>query len=331
LPAYAPPEYADRATLWNAVEMGERNKNAQLAREIEVALPAELTPVQNRFLVRNYCQQQFVDKGMCADICMHDKKDGNPHAHIMLTVRPLERDGAWGAKSRKEYVLDKHGERVKLKNGAYKTYKVSTVDWNEPTKAEGWRAAWTEAVNTTLEKYGFDKRIDHRSFERQGKEEIPTVHLGVSTSQMERKGVSTNRGEINREARRFNASLKKLQSRIDELKNWLKTETKKDDPTNLVHIVQRVLVRIEERRKASPYPTRDDSDIFVEILDFLNEHDIENMVDFKEKYFGLTRGSDKEKFVQMQLRLDYLLREERRMEQKEQQEQHKPRARGMER
>ncbi len=127
LPENAPAEYAGRAALWNAVEMGERNKNAQLAREIEVALSAELTLAQNRELVRQYCQRYFVDKGMCADICLHDKNDGNPHAHIMLTVRPIASDGTWGAKSKKEYVLDENSERVQQKNGDFKTYKVSTV------------------------------------------------------------------------------------------------------------------------------------------------------------------------------------------------------------
>ncbi len=93
------------------MEVGERNKNAQLAREVELALPVELTLAQNRELVRAYCQRHFVNKGMCADICLHDKNDGNPHAHIMLTVRPIAADGIWGAKSKKEYVLDENGEQ----------------------------------------------------------------------------------------------------------------------------------------------------------------------------------------------------------------------------
>jgi hypothetical protein len=311
--------------------MGERNKNAQLAREIEVALPAELTLAQNRFLIRNYCQQQFVDKGMCADICIHDKNDGNPHAHIMLTVRPIEPNGTWGAKSRKEYVLDKQGERVKLKNDTYKTYKEFLVDWNASSKAEDWRTAWAETVNTTLEHHGFDDRIDHRSFERQGKEEMPTVHLGVATSQMERKGVSTNRGEINREARRFNVGLKKLQSQIDELKSWLITETKKDEPTNLVHMLNRILAGMEERRKTSRYTTRDDSGIFVEILEFLQEYGIETMADLKDKYAGLSSERERNKFARMHVSLDTLLRQERQRLQREQQGQRQPRARELER
>ncbi len=159
LPDNAPAEYVNcqsgslRAVLWNAVEKIEKAKNSQLAREIELALPAELTMEQNISLARDYVRTHFVSAGMCADICIHDTSSGNPHAHILLTMRPFEQCGTWGAKSRKEYVLDENGERIKLKSGEFKSYKLNTVDWNEPTKAEQWRAAWEIAANAALEKY----------------------------------------------------------------------------------------------------------------------------------------------------------------------------------
>ena len=106
LPDHAPREYFDRATLWNAVEKIEKAKNSQLARELELALPVELSAEQNLSLVHEYVNRNFVDKGMCTDVCIHDKKDENPHVHIMLTMRPIEQDGTWGAKSKKEYILD---------------------------------------------------------------------------------------------------------------------------------------------------------------------------------------------------------------------------------
>jgi ATP-dependent exoDNAse (exonuclease V) alpha subunit len=133
LPDNAPAEYADRTTLWNAVEQAKTPNNAQLAREIELSLPVELTREQNIALAREFVKRQFVDVGMCADICIHDTKKGNPHAHVMLTMRPIEPDGTWGAKSRKEYILDRNGNRIKLKSGALKTRKICTVDWNEQT------------------------------------------------------------------------------------------------------------------------------------------------------------------------------------------------------
>ncbi len=279
----APVEYAERAALWNAVEVGERNKNAQLAREIELALPVELTLAQNRELVRQYCQQHFVDKGMCADISLHDKNDGNPHAHIMLTVRPISPDGTWGVKSKKEYVLDENDERVRLKNGEFKTYKVSTVDWNEPTKAEEWRAAWANAVNATLERQGFGQRIDHRSFARQGKEEIPTVHLGASATQMERRGIATQRGNLNRGIAIFNSKLQQLNAKIGALQNWLKEETAKAEPLTLADVLQNIIARHEQKQITSLYQAKNNSNMLIEMRDYLIDNSIADMAGLQDK------------------------------------------------
>ena len=156
LPDHVPAEYADRSVLWNAVEKIEKNKNSQLSREIELALPVELTKEQNVSLVRDYVNQHFVAAGMCADVAIHDKKDGNPHAHILLTMRLIEQDGIWGAKSKKEYILDKDGERITLKSGEFKSRKISATDWNDQTKAEIWRKAWEDSANANLERHGHD-------------------------------------------------------------------------------------------------------------------------------------------------------------------------------
>ena len=221
LPSHAPPDFQNRSALWNSVEKIERSKNSQLAREIELAIPKELNREQQISLVREYVNDNFVSVGMCADIAIHDKNDGNPHAHIMLTMRPLEQDGTWGAKSRKEYITDKNGERIKLKNGNFKTRKLDTVDWNEQSKAELWRSKWAELANKYLAENEITERIDHRSFERQGKEQIPTVHLGVAASQMERKGIETERGNINREIKARNKIIAEIMAKISAFKNWL--------------------------------------------------------------------------------------------------------------
>ena len=112
LPDHAPAEYTDRAVLWNEVEKIEKAKNAQLAREIEIALPRELTREQGISLVRKYVKRHFVAAGMCADVCLHDTGGGNPHAHIMLTMRPIDERGEWGAKQKKEYILDRDGNKI---------------------------------------------------------------------------------------------------------------------------------------------------------------------------------------------------------------------------
>lgn len=228
--------------MWNSVEKIEKSKNSQLAREIELAIPNELNREQQISLVREYVKNNFVSVGMCADIAIHDKSDGNPHAHIMLTMRPLEQDGTWGAKSRKEYITDKNGERIRLRNGNFKTRKVDTVDWNEQSKAELWRSSWAELANKYLEKNAIEERIDHRSFERQGAEQIPTIHLGVAASQMERKGIETERGNINREIKAHNKILAEIKAKISALKNWLadifKRKETQPPEQNIIEILQ---------------------------------------------------------------------------------------------
>ena len=232
LPEYAPPEFSDRAILWNAVEKIEKNKNSQLSREIEIALPVELSAGQNISLVREYCTEHFVSKGMCADICIHDKNDGNPHAHIMLTMRPFEPDGSWAAKSKKEYILDDNGERIRLKSGEYKSRKVDAVDWNDQSKAEVWREGWAELCNEYLARNNASERIDHQSYERQGVDLIPTIHLGVAASVMEKRGIVTDRGNINREIDTLNKQLRQIKARIRKLEDWVKVE-RSDVPTLL--------------------------------------------------------------------------------------------------
>ena len=263
LPEHAPKEYKDRSTLWNAVERIEKNKNAQLAREIELALPVEMSREQNISLVREYVKRHFISAGMCADICIHDKNDGNPHAHIMLTMRPIEKDGKWGAKSR-------------TVNGQ----KINTVDWNEQTKAEEWRAGWADTVNAALERQGLEERIDHRSFLRQGKEEIPTVHLGVAATQMEQKSIPTERGNINREIEVSNKLLRQLRARVIKLKHWLKAEAVNTAPPTLSDVIRSIL---EGPEQGGYYGQIADSNMAAKVFNFLQENHITDMAGLREK------------------------------------------------
>ena len=154
----------------------------------------------------------------------------------------MEQDGTWGAKSRKEYITDKNGERIKLKNGNFKTRKVDTVDWNEQSKAELWRSKWAELANKYLAENKITERIDHRSFERQGTQQIPTIHLGVAASQMERKGIETERGNINREIKARNKILAAIKAKMSALKNWLadifKRKETQPPEQNLIELLQ---------------------------------------------------------------------------------------------
>ena len=221
LPAHAPPAFSDRSTLWNSVELSEKFNNAQLAREVEIALPVELSREEQTRLVREYCFSQFVSKGMIADFNLHDTGGGNPHTHILLTMRPLDEKGAWLPKSKKEYVLDENGEKIRLPSGRYKTRKVDLVDWNNRENAEVWRRAWADLANEYLEKNNRPERIDHRSYERQGIDQIPTVHVGVSATQMEKKGIVTERGELNRNIKAANRILREIRRLVRGLKDWI--------------------------------------------------------------------------------------------------------------
>lgn len=230
LPAHAPPEYADRSVLWNSVEWNEKKRDAQLARTLELALPAELTHDQNIALIRKFVQETFVDKGMCADVAFHDKGDGNPHVHIMLTMRAIQEDSRWAPKNRLVYNLDADGNRIPAKRrGRFKTYKENVVDWDDRGKAEIWRAAAADAINEALREAGFTQSfVDHRSYARQGIERIPMVHEGSDARAMEKRGILTEVGDLNREIREQNKLLDQLEARLARLNAWAQFEKKMD-------------------------------------------------------------------------------------------------------
>ena len=160
LPSNAPRAYADPQTLWNAVDAAETSVNAQTARSMLFALPRELTDEQNLALVRDFCQKDFVDKGMVCNFFYHDKGDGNPHVHIMLTLRAMDENGKWLPKSKNVYALDENGNRIRAPNGSWKRVKVDTVDWNERKYGEIWRQDWATAQNAALEAAGRMERVD---------------------------------------------------------------------------------------------------------------------------------------------------------------------------
>ena len=318
LPPHAPPDFADRSILWNSVEKIEKAKNSQLAREIEIALPVELDREQRIQLVREYVKENFVSVGMCADFAIHDKQDGNPHAHIMLTMRPLEQSGEWGAKSKKEYLLDKDGQRIKLKNGTFKSRKVDTVDWNSQEKAEVWRQAWADIANRYLAAQDRLERIDHRSYKRQGIEQIPTVHMGVAATQMERRGIVTDKGNLNREIREQNRLLKEVKRRIAALTAWIKEKASQakenqsvnpfpsvpipsertEQPPTLLELLNRAYT--EAAKPQSRYGKIQDLKLYAKAFNFLQSRNITTLVqlqevvsDMKKRYWN-TNGEIKQ-------------------------------------
>lgn len=218
LPKNAPLEYSDPKVLWNAVEMIENNSNALLARRVILALPLELSLSQNKQLLHDYCIEQFVDKGMCADTVIH-WKEGNPHAHVLLTTRPFKENGDWGIKEKKIYKLDEKGERIpqidaagnqKLGKRNEKLWERVRVDRFEPNEkmAETWREAWKTHVNQYLQP---ENHIDNKSYQRQGLDITPQIHVGYSP----RKAI------INDTIKKIQSTMKYLADEIKSLKTQI--------------------------------------------------------------------------------------------------------------
>lgn len=224
LPQNAPKEYQNREVLWNEVQKAEKHPKAQLARDIEVGLPREMSREQQIQCVRDYVKNNFTKEGMCADVAIHDKKDGNPHAHILLTMRGIKENGTWDAKKRSVFKLDENGERIpvidketglqKIRDRGEKGIEfvweretIPTNDWNEQYKAEEWRKAWAEECNKYLSQ---EQKIDHRSYKRQGIDKAPTIHEGHKAREMEKEGAVSDRCEINRQIKERNARNEQL-------------------------------------------------------------------------------------------------------------------------
>lgn len=201
LPNSAPDIFHNSEILWNNVEITEKNKNARLARTVIIALPRELNHDSHIKMIRQYAQESFVQHGMCADISIHDKGDGNPHAHILLTTRSLNRNGEWMCKQRKNYLLDKNGNR--LRDPITQQYKlgksIKTNDWDSPDRIEEWRKGWAEICQSWFKQYSISKEITHMSYARQGIDREPTIHLGAKVKALEKRGLTTDRGKKNRD------------------------------------------------------------------------------------------------------------------------------------
>ena len=245
LPSYAPSSFSDRETLWNEVEKSERGKKAQLAYSFDIALQNEFSMQENIELARQFLLEQFVSRGMVVDFAVHspDKEDGgisNPHFHVMCPIRPLDEHGRWGNKQRREYLLDEHGNRIRDEAGNYVFNAVPTTNWGSPDTLEHWRQAWADLCNQKFAEKELDCRIDHRSYERQGIDQLPTIHEGVTVQAMEAKGIRTNKGDLNLWIKATNDLIRNLKKKISALLDWLKEaheELSKPQAPNLAHLL----------------------------------------------------------------------------------------------
>ncbi len=200
LPYNAPTKFKNRSILWNSVEKSETRKNSQTARHIDSALPVEISRSEQIDLVRKFCQQCFISKGMCVDFAIHDKEDGNPHVHILLTTRKVSENG----------------------------FTQKERAWNDKALLLEWRKLWADWCNHKLY-FVSNERIDHRSYKTQGVSKIPQKHLGAAACAIEKKGYRTDKGSYNRKVilTNTNAEIEKLNFELSKL-NLEKRSIKKE-------------------------------------------------------------------------------------------------------
>ena len=265
----APAEYSDPKVLWNAVENAEKSATSQLARTYRVELPNEWSYELATEVMRDYIKRNFIDEGMCAQFAIHDsenKKNGqrNMHCHILLTMRGIDEQGQWLPKQKKVYLTDEDGERIPLidkKTGQQKVDKqnrkqwkcktISTNDWSSRDNAKRWRKDLADTVNAVNQRMGQTENFwEHRSFKEQGLDIMPQIHLGEKASAMERAGIATIRGNINRKIIESNAIIMQAKSILSNAEKHLNsvkvfasmsvrrvTDTVKNEIIDMIHEV----------------------------------------------------------------------------------------------
>lgn len=293
----APREYADRETLWNAVEKAEKRPDAQLAYSFDFAFQNEFTLEENIALAKQFMEENFLSRGMTLDYSIHepDREPGgipNPHIHILAPIRPINADGTWGNKQEKVPVLDENGERIW--DEKYKRWKftaVPTTDWGSPETLEEWRKNWCDLCNAKFEEKGLDVRIDWRSYERQGVELLAQVHEGPAVRAMEKRGIQTEKGDYNRWVKATNGLLKSLREKIAGLLSWIKTaeeELNKPEQPSLIQILMNYMEMQNAgaenfsrygRRKANVATLQDVADTVA----YLRENEITTLEQLEEK------------------------------------------------
>ena len=219
-PSNVPSWVTDREKLWNEVDRAETRCNSRTAREINIALPLELSKEQQKELVREYVKESFVSKGMVADVCFHFNDENNPHCHVMLTTREMDQEG----------------------------FTKKNRQWDKKERVEEWREQWANHSNKALEKADCQERIDHRSYKDQGIDQVPTIHLGKTSSEMKKKGLDNPRVEINNQINKLNKEKVIALQEYRELKSKLEQEKAKESQrySNLTEKEKSIVISAEK-------------------------------------------------------------------------------------
>lgn len=255
-PDYVPESLHERERLWNEVESIEKHPKAQLAYSFDIALMNELTQEENWELSKHFVQENFLARGMICDVAFHEpEKDGvpNPHIHVICPIRPMNEDGTWGDKQRREYLVDENGEPILDGKGKQKYNAVSTTDWGKPETLNEWRRNWAELVNATFREKGIEVSIDNRSYREQGIDLIPQIHEGPHVREMEKKGIRTEKGELNRFIKEINHGISSLRKKLKEI----------------IEIITKISEELKEEKERAKAPSL--ADCLISYIDARNE------------------------------------------------------------
>lgn len=234
LPNFAPAHLNDRETLWNEVEKIQSKSNSRYARQFEFSLPIEWSHEECIERARDFINKNFVDKGMVVDWAYHEKT-GNPHIHMLCTVRGFNPDGTWAPISKSVYKLDENGNKIPDIDPATRLQKVRirkgkgeeklwlrvnnpTNDWNKRETLIGWRKSWAQYANQFLEE---ENKIDHRSYQERGIEKIPGVHISPGMNELSLRGGVSYQVQENMERKRINDFFEKAKFFIEQTRKQI--------------------------------------------------------------------------------------------------------------
>jgi hypothetical protein len=223
-PDDAPDWVHNRYQLWNRVEAAEKRIDARTAREIDVAIPTELNPQQQQQLVEQWAKSTFVADGMVADVAFHDSDTHNPHAHVMLTTRRVDRSGLAAKKER---------------------------SWNQRDWLLKVRESWSIHANRFLAAAGIKEKIDHRSYADQGIEQIPTIKLGAAATRLEQKGEATERGDINRQIKAANQQIQQQRRQAQKQERTIERLKKKQQPGLIAQTIDTVRTAVAHQQQSA--------------------------------------------------------------------------------
>lgn len=289
LPIHAPPRLQDRETLWNEIEKVETHPSAQLAYSFDFSLQNEFSMEENIKLTEQFIKEQFVARGMICDYAIHNPhRDGdvpNPHVHVLCPIRPLNENGEWGNKRRRAYALDGDGNRIRDENGDYVFTGEYVTDWDSPDTLEQWRQAWADYNNKLFEAKKLLCRIDNRSFERQGIDQVPTIHEGLAVREMEKRGIRTRIGDFNRWVKRTRRRIKTLFEKLAAVTEKL-AEMRREDKEQKEPLVIDLVSEYFQGRNLGAYSQKargKNFEIFNIAANYITAHNLRTVDDLENR------------------------------------------------